>query len=214
VKTLPLAGTVLGADSYNANEKETAMFENRIVPFQNFETPRSASPANVPAYQYNIALQHFKAVLRTGSLYRWERRILHGQQWLSDLSALKPGLTLRGSFYAGIQVVPISSIIGSESRISDFDLAFHPVRETSRERWLGIAMAYLGGLPLPPVQLIQVGNAYFVRDGHHRISVSQAFGQTHMDAEVITWQAVPPFPWQPKELEKEAVIQRKLYPSI
>jgi hypothetical protein len=35
-----------------------------------------------------------------------------------------------------------------------------------------------------------------VRDGHHRISVSSAFGQATIDAEVITWQAVPPFPWQ------------------
>jgi hypothetical protein len=27
-----------------------------------------------------------------------------------------------------------------------------------------------------------------VRDGHHHISVSRAFGQVAMDAEVITWQ--------------------------
>ncbi|MGE5374478.1 MAG: hypothetical protein ACM3XO_05420 [Bacteroidota bacterium] len=190
------------------------MFENRITPFQNFETPGSASPANASAYLYNMALQRFKSALRTGSLYRLRRKIMHGQQWLYDLNAIKPALTLRGSFYAGIQAVPIHSIIGSEGKVSDFDMAFHPLRETSRERWLGIAMAYLGGLPLPPVQLIQVGDAYFVRDGHHRISVSQAFGQTHMDAEVIIWQAVPPFPWQPTELQKEAVIQRKLDPSI
>ncbi len=57
------------------------------------------------------------------------------------------------------------------------------------------------------------GMAYFVRDGHHRISVSRAFGQTHIDAEVTTWQAVPPYPWQPEIMEGSVVVQR-LDPSI
>jgi hypothetical protein len=41
-----------------------------------------------------------------------------------------------------------------------------------------------------------VDDAYFVRDGRHSISVSRAFGQLAMDAEVITWKAQPPFPCQ------------------
>ena len=63
-------------------------------------------------------------------------------------------------------------------------------------------------LPLAPIQLIQVGDAYFVRDGHHRISVSRAFGQVAMDAEVITWKAQPPFPWQTnRSLERSYSLQ-------
>jgi hypothetical protein len=103
---------------------------------------------------------------------------------------------LRGSFYSGIQVVPIRSIIGSEGRTTAFDMDIHPISAASHEHWVNIAMAYLARLPLPSVELIQVDGAYFVRDGHHRISVSRAFGQLAMDAEVITWKAQPPFPWQ------------------
>ena len=77
-----------------------------------------------------------------------------------------------------------------------------------------MAMAYLSRLPLPPVQLVQVGYAYFVRDGHHRISVSRAFGQASIDAEVITWQAVPPFPWQPETVQKATLILKKVDPSM
>jgi hypothetical protein len=35
----------------------------------------------------------------------------------------------------------------------------------------------LGGMTLAPVELIQDGESYFVRDGHHRISVARALGQ-------------------------------------
>ena len=92
-------------------------------------------------------------------------------------------------------------------------MGFHPIKEASRERWVNMAMAYLSRLPLPPVELVQIGNVYFVRDGHHRISVSRAFGQASIDAEVITWQAVPPFPWQPETVQNESLIFKRLDPS-
>jgi hypothetical protein len=103
-------------------------------------------------------------------------------------------------------VVPINSIIGSEGRIADFDIDFHPMSEAVCERWVNMAIVHLSRLPLPPIQLIQIGDAYFVRDGHHRISVSRAFGQVAMDAQVITWKAQPPFPWQ------KHTLSEKLYP--
>ena len=41
----------------------------------------------------------------------------------------------------------------------------------------------LGGFKLE--ELIHVGGIYFVRDGHHRISVAKALGEMYVDAEVI-----------------------------
>jgi hypothetical protein len=208
-----LAGTVSTAYFYNALEKKTAMFENRLAPFDHFETPGGGSSKNVYAYQYNTSLNRFRSSLVMGRVSRLKNRIIHLPQWLYDLNVLKPDLTLRGSFYAGIQVVPIHSIIGSEGKITDFDMGFHPIQEASRERWVGLAMAYIGYLPLPPVELIRIGDAYFVRDGHHRISVSCAFGQTSIDAEVIAWQAAPPFPWQMCCVEVERLSVKHLDPS-
>jgi hypothetical protein len=213
VKTHPLAGKVSQANPYNAIEKETTMFENRINPFDKFETPEGTSSKNVYAHQYNTALNRFKSSLVMGRVSRLKNRFMHLPQWLYDLNALKPGLSLRSSFYAGIQVVPIHSIIGSEGKATDFDMGFHPIKEASRERWVSLAMAYVGCLPLPPVELIQVGDVYFVRDGHHRISVSRAFGQTSIDAEVITWQAIPPFPWQTCCAEAKSLSVKRLDPS-
>ncbi|HET9913847.1 MAG TPA: hypothetical protein VFQ13_18275 [Anaerolineales bacterium] len=173
------------------------MFDNRINLFQNTDLPDHAGSRAVYAHQYNTALTQFRSALFKGKIFRLRRKVSKLKQDLYDLNALKPDLHVRGSFYAGLKVVSIRSIVGSEGRTTDFDLGFHPLSEAARERWVSMAIAYLSRFPIPPVQLIQVGDAYFVRDGHHRISVSRAFGQTAIDAEVITWKASPPFPWQP-----------------
>ncbi len=104
----------------------------------------------------------------------------------------------------------LRSIIGSEGRAADFDLGFHPLDESARDRWVSMAVAYLRHLPLPPVELIQVGDAYFVRDGHHRISVGRAFGQIAIDAEVTTWGASSPFPWQAETSRSMPHLLKKL----
>ena len=51
--------------------------------------------------------------------------------------------------------------------------------------WVGIAVAILQGVSLPPVELIQTAEGYMVRDGHHRLSVARAFDQEVIEA-VIT----------------------------
>ncbi len=177
--------------------KETGWFENRVLPVQNTPFLNPCGSENIYARQYNLALNRFNSTLLGGKIFRLKRKVLNRRQYLYDLNTLKPDLHLRGSFYAGIKVVRINSIIGSEGRTTDFDMDFHPMDESARERWINMAIVHLSRTPLPPIQLIQVGDVYFVRDGHHRISVSRAFGQLAMDAEVISWNAAPPFPWQP-----------------
>ena len=114
---------------------------------------------------------------------------------LLSLDEVKTCCAVRTRAMAGMQTVSIKHIQGSESRSRDFDHNFNPLRHSNRERWLNIALARQLDKPLPAVQLIQVGDIYFVRDGHHRISVAQALGQQHVDAEVIVWQVNGPLPW-------------------
>ena len=89
-------------------------------------------------------------------------------------------------------MVPISQICGSEGRCHDFDRDFHPLQDHNKERWLGIARARQRGKALPPVELVRVGDVYFVLDGHHRISVARALGQRHIEAKVMVWQVTGP----------------------
>jgi len=106
---------------------------------------------------------------------------------LLDLAGVEANVRIDARYEAGLEAVLIERIRGSQGRTNDFDRDFHPLQEHSRHRWLSVATAWRQGKPLPPVDLIQVGDVYFVRDGHHRISVARTVGQKAIDANVIVW---------------------------
>jgi hypothetical protein len=89
----------------------------------------------------------------------------------------------------GFAVVPLDAIVGSVGRAHEFDRSFRPTSGRVRSRWEHIAAAMRRGESLPPVDLVRIGQIYFVRDGHHRVSVARALGRTDIDAyvtEVVT----------------------------
>lgn len=103
-----------------------------------------------------------------------------------SFDAVKRSLKVFGQFYRGVQTVPIDGIVGSATlRYHDFDRAFLPTQTRTKMRWRNIDRAYYQNVDLPPVQLYQVGDFYFVRDGHHRISVARERGQQFIEGEVI-----------------------------
>ncbi|MDR0642404.1 MAG: transcriptional regulator [Treponema sp.] len=95
---------------------------------------------------------------------------------------LKP----KNQVYRGMQVVPISLIVGSEGRYRDFNKAFLPRRNHLRARWMRVDLARLENVDLPAIQLYEIGGVYFVRDGNHRVSVARSQGTEQIDAEVIS----------------------------
>lgn len=86
---------------------------------------------------------------------------------------------------AGIVIVSLEKIVGSEGRAEDFDNKFGPLNENTLERWMSVLVARRSGCTLPPVALIQVDDEYYVHDGHHRISVANAVGQKEIEAKII-----------------------------
>jgi hypothetical protein len=118
---------------------------------------------------------------------------LRGQsRQLLDLTAVAATCAIGDRRAAGVQTVAIGQIRGSEGRCDDFDRAFHPLTAHTEDRWVSVARAQLRGVCLPPVELIQVGDIYFVRDGHHRISAAAALGQQEIDAIVTIWHVTAP----------------------
>ncbi|HEX2618928.1 MAG TPA: hypothetical protein VHL11_02245 [Phototrophicaceae bacterium] len=107
----------------------------------------------------------------------------HAMRSLADLCC-----SASQQHYAGLQTVTIDQIIGSENRTVEFDNRFTPQAEHLQGRWVSVAVAYFKGLTLPPIDLIQVGDEYYVRDGHHRISVARTMGQTMISALVTVWE--------------------------
>jgi hypothetical protein len=153
--------------------------------------------ASSHAVLLNSALHLFNTA-RWRSTVERATRALRRQAWrLLDLDVVTPG-QVRGRRYAGIQSVAISQIRGSMGRTGDFDRSFHPLEDRLRSRWISVAMARSQYVPLPPVSLVQVGGLYFVEDGHHRISVARALGESVIDAEVTVWDVHGPLPWEPQ----------------
>ena len=106
---------------------------------------------------------------------------------LLSLQGALQSATVQAVIAAKACMVPIAQIDGSENRIADFDRNFNPLHDHTRDRWLTIARALQRGRYLPPVKLIQVGDHYFVRDGHHRISVARALSWDAIEATVELW---------------------------
>jgi hypothetical protein len=89
-----------------------------------------------------------------------------------------------GQVDRGLQVVPLDAIVGTVGRAVDFDRDFRPTSARLRSRWERIAAAQRRGEALPPISLYKVGDLYFVRDGHHRVSVAKSQGRDDIDAYV------------------------------
>ncbi|MCR4712900.1 MAG: transcriptional regulator [Treponemataceae bacterium] len=105
---------------------------------------------------------------------------------LLSFSDVKDLLKPKGEVYMGMQVVPVSLIVGSEGRYHDFDNHFFPKSMHLKTRWESIDRAHLTDVILPPIILYEIGGLYFVRDGNHRVSVAKAQGVENIDAEVIS----------------------------
>ncbi len=142
------------------------------------------------------ALHHFRNALTQGWMGRIWAKVTGRSRRLLDLNAVRASCRVRSSHYAGTRAVSIDQIHGSEGRSDDFDADFRPTSNRTRSRWLSVAAAVQMGKTLPPVDLVLIGDRYFVRDGHHRISVARALGQTAIDAEVTVLDVAGPLPWE------------------
>ena len=92
---------------------------------------------------------------------------------------------LKGQSYFGLKQIETDKIVGSVSRYLEFDRAFLPRQTHTRERWERIDQAYYSDVILPPIDVYQIGDVYFVKDGNHRVSVARERGQMYMDAFVV-----------------------------
>jgi hypothetical protein len=103
---------------------------------------------------------------------------------LLPFEEVKAHMPFRGQHYVGLRQIPIDQIVGSIGRYRDFDRAFLPRQKRTKDRWISIDRAHYQEVVLPPVELYKMGEAYFVKDGNHRVSVARAKGQVFMDAVV------------------------------
>ncbi|MBA3388152.1 MAG: chromosome partitioning protein ParB [Actinomycetota bacterium] len=102
---------------------------------------------------------------------------------LLSFDEVKRTLGVINQVYVGMRTVEVSKIVGSVGRHRDFDRAFLPSKPGLGERWKRIDQMMRRG-EIPPISLFKIGDAYFVNDGNHRVSVAHQQGIEMLDAEV------------------------------
>jgi hypothetical protein len=82
-----------------------------------------------------------------------------------------------------VREIPLASIVGTfdAGRAAEFDREFRPIERT-RKRWTSVWVADATGSALPPISVVRVDDGFAVLDGHHRVSVAAARGETTIAA--------------------------------
>jgi hypothetical protein len=114
----------------------------------------------------------------------WMRRLRRIPAACGRLAVFDERAT-RADVRRGVREIPLEAIRGTvePSRATLFDAAFRPAA-AARRRWERLWVAEHHGAVLPPISVVPVGDAYAVRDGHHRVSVARARGALTIDAAV------------------------------
>ena len=83
----------------------------------------------------------------------------------------------RRSGRRGVTEIPLEAIAGTTepNRAAQFDQHFRP-KPLTRDRWQRVWVAVEQDVTLPPISVVQIGDVYAIRDGHHRVSVAKARG--------------------------------------
>jgi len=91
-----------------------------------------------------------------------------------------------GQSSKGLHNIPLDAIVGSVNRYQDFDRNFLPLRDSDEERWAKVkaAMTSPGSSGLPPINVYKIGDAYFVLDGNHRVSIARQMEMKVIEAYV------------------------------
>ncbi len=133
------------------------------------------------------ALEDFNRARAQASLQEITSRLRGKSADLLSFEEVARKLQVTGETAAGRRSIPLEAIVGSVGRYSDFTRTFLPRRSSDAQRWARVR-AVRDLKALPPIDVYQIGDAYFVLDGNHRVSIARQLGATHIDAIVTVVQ--------------------------
>lgn len=154
------------------------------------------------------AAQDFRRLRQKADLEALLARLTGQPVALLPYEEVRQQLRAQAMSEKGLRDIPLDAIIGSAGRYTDFTRSFLPRQDADEERWARVLLATNELTGLPPIEVYQIGEAYFVKDGHHRISVARSLGATHIQAYVTEVQTrVPLTP----DVTPEALILKAEY---
>lgn len=162
------------------------------------------------ANTYRQALDDFRRARSKAAMQRFWAGIRGRSLDLLPYDEISTKLRAVSRTDRGIKQVPLKDIIGSVNRIQDFDRNFLPLRDDDIYRWAGVKTAMTSPMAkgVPPVSLYQIGDAYFVLDGNHRVSIAKEMGMETIEAYVTEIKTKVPIS---RTLTSDELIQKAAY---
>ncbi|MCB9420978.1 MAG: universal stress protein [Ardenticatenaceae bacterium] len=137
----------------------------------------------VPPSRQGAIKDFHRARLRAG-LERILARFTGRSVDLLSYDEVAEQLQIVGRAEQGLRQIPVAAIVGSVGRYNDFSRTFLPRYSSSQDRWVGVKTAVAHISELPAIDVYQIGAAYFVLDGNHRVSIARRDGLDFIDARV------------------------------
>jgi len=162
------------------------------------------------ANTYRQALDDFRRARSKAAMQRFWAGIRGRSLDLLPYDEISTKLRAVSRTDRGIKQVPLKDIVGSVNRIQDFDRNFLPLRDDDIYRWAGVKTAMTSPLAkgVPPVSLYQIGDAYFVLDGNHRVSIAKEMGMETIEAYVTEIKTKVPIS---RTLTSDELVQKAAY---
>ncbi|MBN1878350.1 MAG: universal stress protein [Anaerolineae bacterium] len=139
----------------------------------------------MPVLNYTAAVNDFRDARRKASLEVIMSRLRGRAIELLPYEEVRRLLGAVQGTERGLQDIPLDAIVGSVGRYTDFTRSFLPLQDSDCWRWTRVRMATDNPVGVPPIEVYQVGEVYFVKDGNHRVSVARQLETPTIQAYVI-----------------------------
>jgi len=133
--------------------------------------------------EFVSAISDFQKARQRASLEKMISRWTGKSLDLLSYEEVRNKLQIHSMADVGLRQIPLDAIVGSVGRYRDFSRTFLPRSDSDKDRWAGVKMAQVTK-GLPPISVYQIGEAYFVQDGNHRVSVARQLGNDTIEAYV------------------------------
>ncbi len=172
------------------------MMDFKYHSMDNHRSVNHIDPKQWQVIVWKRARRAYRNMRFRGGIWRLWCRLTRKSCALMDFSTFQKKCQLDNPYALGIQAIPVNQIMGSVGCVEDFDAKFFPLHDKGVEkRWVGVAEQFLINESVPAIEVFQVGNRYFVKDGHHRVSAARALGIRFIEAQVYVVKILGDLPW-------------------
>ncbi|KAA3647881.1 MAG: universal stress protein [Chloroflexi bacterium] len=154
----------------------------------------------------NPAVEDFRFARRRATAERIMARLRGRSGQLLSFEDVREKLHATEGVPRGLEEIPLDAIVGSVGRYEDFTRKFYPRADSDQGRWSRLKSAFPNVGEMPPIDVYRIGDAYFVLDGNHRVSVARQAGATHIPAYIT--EVATKVPLSPDDQPDDIIIKQ------